>query len=110
MNAKDLLREYVKEALILEEKPTKKKTPGGPRTDLGAVKQLNPGKFTNTVRQAVHTAHGDVSNAAQKLGVATRTMYHYLENEPNLGSVKTEKDLEPESSEGEETSDEKSKK
>ena len=90
---KNLILEYVRE--VLAEKRRNKK-PGGPRTDLGAVKQLNPGEFSVKVKGAVDSAEGDVDDAADNLGVAARTLYHYLETEPDLASVKTSEEREGE--------------
>jgi hypothetical protein len=90
---KNLIVEFVRE--VLSEKRRNKK-PGGPRTDLGAVKQLNPGEFSVRVKGAVDSAEGDVAKAADNLDVAPRTLYHYLETEPNLASVKTSEEREGE--------------
>jgi len=90
---KNLILEYVRE--VLAEKQRNKK-PGGPRTNLGALKQLHPGEFSVKVRGAVDSADGDVENAANNLGVATRTLYHYLDSEPDLASVKTSEEREGE--------------
>jgi hypothetical protein len=84
---KHLIVEFVRE--VLAEKAKRRKKPGGPRTDLGAVKQLNPGEFSVRVKGAVDSAEGDVEKAADNLGVATRTLYHYLDTEPALSPVKT---------------------
>ena len=90
---KNLIVEFVRE--VLAEKRRNRK-PGGPRTDLGAVKQLNPGEFSVRVKGAVDSAEGDVAKAADNLDVAPRTLYHYLETEPNLASVKTSEEREGE--------------
>lgn len=79
------MREYI--SALLAERSGKK--PGGPRTDVGALRQLNPEKFSVAVKGAVKGAEGDVDSAAEKLGVAPRTLYHYLETEPSLGGVET---------------------
>lgn len=88
---RNLLVEYVR-AVLAEKKRHKK--PGGPRTDLGAVKQLNPGEFAVRVKGAVDSADGEVDKAADNLGVATRTLYHYLDTEPQLAPVKTSSERE----------------
>jgi hypothetical protein len=90
---KNLIVEFVRE--VLAEKRRNRK-PGGPRTDLGAVKQLNPGEFSVRVKGAIDSADGDVDKAADNLDVATRTLYHYLETEPDLASVKTSEEREGE--------------
>jgi hypothetical protein len=98
-----LLREFI--GLVLERRHSKgkgerKKKPGGPRTDIGAIRQLNPQKFTTQIRAAVKDADGDVGAAAREMGVAKRTMYHYLEDEPALNNVKTTADFEDEKAKG----------
>jgi len=103
MSDAELLREFIE--LVLERRHSKgkgerKKKPGGPRTDTGAIRQLNPEKFKTQVRAAVKDAGGDVKDAAKEMGVAKRTMYHYLEDEPGLGNVKTTADLDPEKAKG----------
>jgi hypothetical protein len=80
----DLLKEWI--ALVLEERRRK---PGGPRTDIGALRQLHPIAFTNKVKADVKSNGGDVEAAAKKLGVAKRTLYHYLDDDSELNSVKT---------------------
>lgn len=85
------LRQYIRE--ILTEKKRNKKT-GGPRTDFGAQWQLNPGKSAVDLKVAVDSAGGDVEDAADKLDMSPRTLYHYLETEPTLGRVKTIADKE----------------
>jgi hypothetical protein len=84
-----LLRTYIR-TLLAERRNGKK--PGGPRTDLGAVRQLDPGSFYVKVAGAVKSAEGDVEEAADDLDVAPRTLYHYLETEPKLGTIKTTAD------------------
>lgn len=86
------LRQYIRE--ILAERKKRSRKPGGPRTDLGAVRQLNPGEFSVRVKGAVDSAGGDVERAAGNLDVAPRTLYHYLETEPALDTVKTTADKE----------------
>lgn len=71
----------------------KKKLPGGPRTDAGATKHLHPEKFAAAARAAMNGADGDVAAAARKMGVAKRTMYHYLETTPALRGVKTSSEI-----------------
>lgn len=98
-----LIEEFVKEALLqlqLEKrKRARRKKPGGPRTDMGAWRQLNPEKFRNVVRSTMNSEQGNVSDAAGDLGVSTRTLYHYLEDEPLLRSVKTSTEREHEEEE-----------
>jgi hypothetical protein len=82
----ETLRGYLREVLLSERG---KKTPGGPRTDAGALRQLNPSKFKGEIRAAVDAAKGSVPKAAKAVGVAPRTMYYYLDDEPGLSDVKT---------------------
>lgn len=96
MSDAELLKEFIE--LVLERRHSKgkgsrHKKPGGPRTTAGAIRQINPDKFKTQVRAAVKAAGGDVESAAKEVGVAKRTMYHYLEDEPGLGNVKTTADL-----------------
>ena len=86
-----LLRQYVR-SVLLERRKGKK--PGGPRTDLGAIRQINPGSFYVKVAGAVKSAEGDVEDASKELDVAPRTLYHYLETDPALGDIKTTEDRE----------------
>ncbi len=86
---KNLIVEFVREVLA-ERKRSKK--PGGPRTDMGAIRQLNPGEFSVRVKGAVDSAEGDVDKAADNLEVAPRTLYHYLDTEPSLKNVQTSED------------------
>lgn len=61
---------------------------------MGAIRQLNPGEFSVRVKGAVDSAEGDVDRAANRLDVAPRTLYHYLETEPALSNVETTTDRE----------------
>jgi hypothetical protein len=95
-----LLREFVNLTLVTERgrkhsrgKGKRKKKPGGPRTDVGAMRQLQPDKFRTLVRAKVKSHDGDVGSAAHDLGVAKRTLYHYLDDEPGLSNVKTTAEL-----------------
>lgn len=83
-----LIVEFVREVLA-ERSGKRSRKPGGPRTDMGAIRQLNPGEFAVRVKGAVDSAEGDVDKAADNLEVAPRTLYHYLETEPSLGNVQT---------------------
>lgn len=84
-----LLREMVRE--VLAEKKTKgrrrarKKKTGGPRSDIGALRQLEPNAFRTKVRTALEDNEGDVHRAAKDLDVAPRTLYGYIADEPKLG-------------------------
>jgi ribosomal protein S9 len=84
-----LLKEFIKETLDLLDEKKRHAKPGGPRTDIGAVRQLNPEKFRNRVRAAVNGHGGDAAKAASELGVAKRTLYYYLDDEKSLHTVKT---------------------
>ena len=89
---KNLIRQFIRE--VLSEKRRRHGKPGGPRTDMGAVRQINPGEFSVRVKGAVASAAGDVNSAADNLDVSSRTLYHYLETEPSLDAVKTTEDYE----------------
>jgi len=93
----ETLRQYIAEALLTEKRRShrrrKKKHPGGPRTDIGALAQLDPGSFAVKVRGAMDDSGGSVAGAARKVGVAPRTMYHYLDDVPALSHVKTSSEL-----------------
>ncbi len=84
----ELLREYLTEvALVLEKRgkrKRKKKKPGGPRTDVGALKQLQPDTFKVKVKAVIADKDGDIESSARTLGVAKRTLYHYIEDDPAL--------------------------
>lgn len=84
-----LISEFVRE--VLAEKGRGK--PGGPLTKMGAIKKLHPAEFNSKVSSAVADADGDVEDAAEDLGVAPRTLYHYLDDVPALKSVKTSSEL-----------------
>lgn len=88
----ELLRSCIRNILI--EKRKHKKKPGGPRTNAGAIRQLNHDTFILKVKDAMHNAKGDVHVAAKQLKVSTRTLYHYLDDESKLGSVKTSSEIE----------------
>lgn len=90
---RDLILEFVREVLA-ERSGKRQRKPGGPRTDMGAIRQLNPGEFSVRVKGAVDSAEGDVHKAADSLDVAPRTLYHYLETEPGLGNVQTSSERE----------------
>lgn len=89
---KNLIVEFIRE--VLAEKRHKK--PGGPRTDMGAIRQINPGEFSVRVKSAVVSAGGDVSSAADNLDVSSSTLYHYLNDDPGLDAVKTGDDYDEE--------------
>lgn len=93
--SEELLRSFL--SLVLAEGKRKKKhkhKPGGPRTDVGAMRQLNHDAFIVKVRDTMSHEKGDVAKAAKRLGVSKRTMYHYLDDEAKLDSVKTSSEIE----------------
>lgn len=102
--AAELLTAFIRETLkssneLLAERKKhrkkKRKVPGGPRTDAGAMKHLHPEKFATQARAAMTGAEGDVAVAARKMGVSKRTMYHYLQTTPTLRNVKTAAEMTP---------------
>ena len=102
-----LVRELVAETLLSERK--KKGKPGGPRTRLGALRQLHPGEFAVTVKGAVDSAKGDVSDAAKNLDVSDRTLYDYLNKVRALRGVMTTQDREEAAEEKRKEKEEKEK-
>lgn len=86
------VRHMIREAM-LNEKGTH---PGGPRTDVGALRQLEPTSFVMKVKAAMSDHGGDVHKAAAALDVAPRTLYYYLDDESALNSVETTSDKEEE--------------
>ena len=91
-DTKTLISQYVTE-IIAERRRKKRRKPGGPRTDMGALRQLHPNEFNLKIRSAVNSEDGDVAQAADNLDVSTRTLYHYLEDEPALSNVVTTADM-----------------
>lgn len=87
ITGEDVLREWIEEVLLAERRHKRRK-PGGPRTDAGALRQLNPDAFRTRVRAAVRKGTS-MTAAAKSIGVAKRTLYHYLDDEPGLENVKT---------------------
>jgi hypothetical protein len=90
---RSLLKEFVV-ATLAERRRKRKRKPGGPRTDIGALMQINPDAARTKVRVAVKATKGDVEGASEKLGLASRTLYHYLDTDPSLDGVKTTEDYE----------------
>lgn len=101
-----VVRQLVLEALLAE-KRAKRRDPGGPRTDAGALRQLEPNSFVMRVRSVMADHDGDVEKAAEDLGVATRTLYYYLDDETALQGVKTASEREDSSASREEDAEEK---
>ena len=93
-NVRKILKEYI--MAVITERRRKGSSPGGPRTDLGALRQLEPNAFATKVRGAMDSAKGDVEAAASQLDVRPRTMYHYLDSTPGLDSIKTSTEREEE--------------
>jgi transposase-like protein len=103
-----LLREWIR--LVIERNREKRHKPGGPRTDAGALRQLNPDAFKTKVRTAVRSKGGDVKSAARAVGVAPRTLYGYLDDEPALQQVKTKSEIETASESGRDETPEEERK
>ena len=89
-----LLRQYIRSIILERRHRHKRKQPGGPRTNLGALHQLNPDSFRAKISSAMSSAEGNVEDAADDLDVASRTLYHYLETEPSLDSIQTTQEIE----------------
>lgn len=88
-----VIKQLVQEALIGERR-RKGAHPGGPRTDVGALRQLEPNSFVMKVKSVMDDHGGDVHKAAEDLDVAPRTLYYYLDDESALRSVETSEDKE----------------
>lgn len=89
-----LIKEIVAKKVLAER--GKSTHPGGPRTDIGALRQLEPNAFVLKVKAAMSSHDGDVDAAAKSLGVATRTLYHYLDDESALNDVETSSEVDDE--------------
>lgn len=96
---KKIIKEMVEQALLDEKKSKSKTKPGGGLTDAGAQRRINKSAFMSMVRNAINSQDGDVEDAAKSVGVATRTLYGYLEDEPKLQKVKDHVDDEAEKKE-----------
>lgn len=84
--------------LLSERKRSRKRhKPGGPRTDLGALHQLDPGAFQAKISSAMTSTHGSVSDAAHELEVSPRTLYHYLDTDSSLSHIETSSELDHDS-------------
>jgi len=73
-----LLREAIRNILL------EKKKRGGGITRLGAEKIVNPENAKRRIRTALINRQGDVSSAADQLGVSDRTLYGYVEDNPSF--------------------------
>jgi DNA-binding NtrC family response regulator len=85
-----LIREYVEE-ILLQEKRKKRRVSGRtfkPQniTDLLATRIKDPLEWRTDISNAMAQSDGRVPDAADKLGVSTRTLYRNLE-EPTLRDV-----------------------
>ncbi len=97
-----LLKQFIKEALLNEKERKKKSgktTPGGGLTDAGARRRVDRSAFMSSARNALNSQDGDVEKAAATMGVAPRTFYYYLEDEPKLQQHKDHVDSEVEKAE-----------
>lgn len=83
-----LLREMVREVLVERKskgrRRARKKKTGGPRSDIGALRQVQPNTFLTRVNAAISDNDGDVHRAAKDLDIAPRTLYGYISDEPKL--------------------------
>ena len=98
---RELIRQLVKEYILVEKK---KRKPGGGLTFSGALRRVNRQRFETDVRSAMTANQGEVSDAADVLGVSTRRMYDYL-NMPGLDKIPTASDIEKKEKETEEKKD-----
>ena len=86
----DIIRESVRSILrdIIVEKKRRGKKPGGGLTRWGAERKIRKNVFRGKVGDAISVASGDVDSAAKRLGVAPRTLYGYIQDEPSLQKKK----------------------
>jgi len=80
---RSIIRQLVKESILREDE-----TPGGPITDLGAEKIVNPSDYMSDFRKALVASDGIVKKAARTLGIATRTAHYHIAQSPELQKVK----------------------
>lgn len=90
---KQLIKEMI-ENIRSEAKQSGKTTPGGGLTRAGAQRKIDKTQFMANARNAISGNDGDIEKAADQMGVAPRTFYYYLENEPKLQKVKDHIDVE----------------
>lgn len=83
----ETLRQYIR--LALQERSNRRKKPGGPRTDMGALQQLEPLKFAAQVRATMNNKEGDVGETAKTLDVSPSLIYHWLDSDTNIKDVET---------------------
>ena len=86
-----LLRESIREIaaeIIAERRKSRKKKPGGGLTDSGAKRHLDPEGWKADVKNELLKNGGDVHKTADSLGVAVRTLYKFMEDEPVLQRAK----------------------
>jgi len=87
----NLLRESIREfttEIIAERRRARKKKPGGGLTDSGAKRHLDPEGWRADVKNALLRNGGDVHKTADSLGIAVRTLYKFMEDEPILQRAK----------------------
>ena len=65
----------------------KERTKGGPITELGAMRMLDPEGFAKRVRAAMVAEGGSIGPAAERLGVSRSRLSEYL-RDPVFSSVK----------------------
>lgn len=71
----------------LLEKKRKKKTPGGPVTDIGAWMMLEPAAAEAKIRSTLEATDGVISKAAKALGMSSRNLYHITSNSESLSRL-----------------------
>ena len=75
---------------------SEKKKPGGPITRLGAKRIVDPSSAMADIRTSLADAEGEISGAADELGVSPRTLYNYISDNPSLERMKDKLDDESE--------------
>ena len=71
----------------LLEKKRKKKTPGGPITDMGAWMMLEPAAAEAKIRSTLEATDGDIRKAAKQLDMSSRNLYHITSNSESLSRL-----------------------
>lgn len=79
-----LIREIIKETILLEKRRSKRRAGRSFKpqniTDLLATRIKDPLDWRNDVYNAMAKSDGRVPDAAERLGVSTRTLYRNLED------------------------------
>lgn len=82
-----LLRKIIKQ-MIKESYVNEDKKPGGGLTKIGALLVVDPSAAKAQIRNALLDTDGEVNPAADKIGVASRTLHGYIADDEDLETVK----------------------